>query len=87
MEFIGFGVPKVHLIRPLKKKRKSNFAMKKGNTLTLLVLALEITTIVVLHAVRITHSEKAVNKEISRNNSADQPDSRARSTYSLAVFK
>jgi len=61
--------------------------MKKGKTLTLLVLALEITTIVVLHAVRINHSEKAVNKEISRNISADQPDSRARSTYSLAVFK
>jgi hypothetical protein len=61
--------------------------MKKGKTLTLLVLALEITTIVVLHAVRINHSEKAVNKEISRNISAEQSDSRARSTYSLAVFK
>ena len=83
---IGFGVPNVHLIRPLKKS-KSNLTMKKGNTLTLLVLALEITTIVVLHALRINHSEKAVNKEISRNISADQPDSRSRSTYSLAVFK
>jgi hypothetical protein len=61
--------------------------MKKGKTLTLLVLALEITTIAVLHAVRINHSEKATNKEISRRISADQPDSRERSTYSLAAFK
>jgi hypothetical protein len=61
--------------------------MKKGNTLTIFVLALEITTIAVLHAVKINHSEKVTNKEISRNNSAEQPDGRARPTYSLAVFK
>jgi hypothetical protein len=61
--------------------------MKKGKTLTVLVLALEIATIAVLHAVKINHSEKAINKEISRNASADQPDSRTQSTYSLAVFK
>ena len=60
--------------------------MKKGKTLTVLVLALEITTIAVLHAVRINQSEKALNKEITRNAASDQ-DSRTRSTYSLAVFK
>jgi hypothetical protein len=58
--------------------------MKKGKTLT--VLALEIATIAVLHAVKINQSEKALSKEISRNASSDQ-DSRTRSTYSLAVFK
>ena len=61
--------------------------MKKGKTLTVLVLALEIATIAVLHAVKINQSEKAINKEISRNASAEQPDSRMQSTYSLAVFK
>ena len=61
--------------------------MKKGKTLTVLVLALEIATIAVLHAVKINQSEKTINKEISRNASAEQPDSRAQSTYSLAVFK
>jgi hypothetical protein len=61
--------------------------MKKGKTLTAFVLVLEIATIAVLHAVKINQTEKATNKEISRNLSADQPDSRGRSAYSLAVFK
>ena len=61
--------------------------MKKGKALTVLVLALEIATIAVLHAVKINQTEKAINKEISRNSAADQPDSRTPSTYSLAVFK
>jgi hypothetical protein len=61
--------------------------MKKGKTLTVIVLALEIATITILHAVKINQSEKAVNKEISRNASAEQADSRTQSTYSLAVFK
>ncbi|HEY4060252.1 MAG TPA: hypothetical protein VGM30_00050 [Puia sp.] len=60
--------------------------MKKGKALTVLVLVLEITTIAILHAVRISHSEKGNDKEISRNISANQPDTRMRSTYSLAVF-
>jgi hypothetical protein len=60
--------------------------MKKGKTLTVFVLVLEIATIAVLHAVKINQTEKATNK-ISRNLSADQPDSRERSAYSLAVFK
>jgi Tfp pilus assembly protein PilV len=61
--------------------------MKKGKTLTVLVLAIEILSIAVLHAVKISKTEKAINKEISRNSAADQPDSRTQSTYSLAVFK
>jgi hypothetical protein len=64
--------------------------MKKGKTLTVLVLVLEITTIAVLHAVKITQSEKSVNtgnKEASRANTPEPADSRSGSTYSLAVFK
>jgi hypothetical protein len=61
--------------------------MKKGKTLTVLVLVLEITTIAVLHAVKITQSEKAVNKEASRANIPEPADTRSGSTYSLAVFK
>ncbi len=42
--------------------------MKKGKTLTVLVLVLEITTIAVLHVVKIEKSEKTVKKEVSRAN-------------------
>lgn len=61
--------------------------MKKGKTLTVLVLVLEITTIAVLHAVKITRSEKTVNKETSRVNTPEPADTRSGSTYSLAVFR
>lgn len=61
--------------------------MKKGKTLTLLVLAVEIASIVVLHAVKINQTEKAAIKEGSRNSAAEQADSRAQASYSLALFK
>ena len=63
--------------------------MKKGKTSTVFVLALEIAAIVILHAVKISQNEKstASNKEISRNVTNPQPDLKARSVYSLAVFK
>jgi hypothetical protein len=61
--------------------------MKKGKTLTALVLVLEITTIAVLHAVKIEKSEKAATKEVSRINTPEPTDSKSNSTYSLAVFK
>jgi hypothetical protein len=61
--------------------------MKKGKSITVLVLVLEITTIAVLHAVKITQSEKTVNKEVSRTNTPEPADTRSGSTYSLAVFK
>jgi hypothetical protein len=61
--------------------------MEKGKTLTVLVLAIEITTIAILHAVKINQTEKNATKEISRSVTAEQADSRSRPTYSLAVFK
>ncbi len=61
--------------------------MEKGKTLTVLVLAIEITTIAILHAVKINQTEKNATKEISRSVTAEQPDLRSRPTYSLAVFK
>lgn len=59
--------------------------MKKGKTLTALVLVLEIASITVLHAVKINH--KSTSKELSKNLNSEQPESRSKSTYSLAVFK
>lgn len=64
--------------------------MKKGKNLTALVLALEIASIVVLHAIKISQTEKtpAGGKEVSRNSAATQQAyTRIRSTYSLASFK
>lgn len=61
--------------------------MKKGKTLTALVLVLEIATIAVLHAVKINQSEKAASKEVSRSNSQEPVDAKQGSTYSLAVFR
>lgn len=59
--------------------------MKKGKTLTALVLVLEIASITVLHAVKINH--KSAGKELSKNSNSEQPEPRSKSTYSLAVFK
>jgi hypothetical protein len=62
--------------------------MKKGKASALIVLVLEITAITVLHAVKINHSEKAGNKEVSRTISSNQPESKIRSSiFSLAVYK
>ena len=66
--------------------------MKKGKTsTTLVVLALEIASIAVLHAVKINQSEKvAGSREVSRNISSsqaeNQSDSKQRSIYSLAAY-
>ncbi|HMH22879.1 MAG TPA: hypothetical protein VK563_13930 [Puia sp.] len=62
--------------------------MKQGKNPTLFVLVLEIAAIVVLHAVKISQSEKTSNnKEISRNASSAQPESKTKSSYSLASFR
>jgi len=65
--------------------------MKKAKTSTLIVLAVEIVAIVVLHAVKISQSEKVTTvREVSKNmtsQSENQPDSKSRSIFSLAVFK
>ena len=60
--------------------------MKKGKTLTAIVLILEIATISILHAVKISHSEKTAGKEISKN--AQEPvDIKQKPTYSFAAFR
>ena len=61
--------------------------MKKGKTLTALVLVVEITSIAVLHAVKINQTEKTAAKEISRNVTPEPMDAKPRSSYSLAAFK
>jgi hypothetical protein len=61
--------------------------MKKGKTLTALVLVLEIATIAVLHAVKISQSEKNASKEISRTAPQEPVDAKQRSTYSFAAFR
>jgi hypothetical protein len=61
--------------------------MKKGKTLTALVLVLEITTIAVLHAVKINQSEKTASKEISKSNTPEPVDAKTRPTYTLASFR
>lgn len=61
--------------------------MQKGKTLTLLVLVIEIASIVILHAVKITQSEKTAVKESIRNSSVELSDSHQKGTYSLAAFK
>ena len=61
--------------------------MQKGKTLTLLVLAVEIASIVILHAVKINHTEKGAAKEAVRNSSGDLSDTRQKATYSVAAFK
>ncbi len=41
--------------------------MKKGKTLTVLVLVVEIASITILHAVKFNQTEKAAAKEASRS--------------------
>jgi len=65
--------------------------MKKGKTSTLVVLAVEILTIVVLHAVKISQSEKATSvREVSKNvssQSENQSESKSGSIFSLASYR
>jgi len=64
-----------------------HYIMKKGKTLTALVLVLEIASIAVLHAVKINQTDKTVSKEVSRNVNPEPLDSRVKPTYSMAAFK
>lgn len=65
--------------------------MKKGKTSTLVVLAVEILTIVVLHVVKINQSEKgASEREVSKNVTSqpeNQPDSKSGAIYSVASYR
>ena len=61
--------------------------MKKGKTLTALVLILEISTIAVLHAVKINHSEKTASKEVSKANAPEPVEAKEKPTYMLASFR
>ncbi|HEV2353365.1 MAG TPA: hypothetical protein VGR89_03935 [Puia sp.] len=60
--------------------------MKKGKTLTALVLVLEIATISVLHAIKISQSEKTAAKAITRNNTPEPLDAKPHATYTLAAI-
>jgi len=64
--------------------------MKKGKTQALVVLAVEIASITVLHAVKLSQTEKHVSsnssKEISRSAPGIQPETKMHSSYSLAAF-
>jgi len=71
----------------LSKITLIQFTMKKGKTLTALVLVLEIASIAILHAVKISHSEKTASKEISKNIPQEPVDAKQRPTYSLAAFR
>ena len=83
--------PKAQLINPKETTCKSNYTMKKGKTSTLVVLAVEILTIVVLHALKISQSEKMTSaREVSKNVSSpseNQSDSKSGSVFSLAAYK
>ena len=65
--------------------------MKKGKTTTLVVLAVEILTITVLHAVKLSHSEKLTSaREVSKNVSSqpeNQPDSKSDAVFSVASYR
>jgi len=88
--------PKAQLINPKETTRKSNCTMKKGKKSTLIVLAVEILTIVVLHAVKISQSENQSEKMTSTRESTknasktseNQPDSKSGSSvFSFAAYK
>jgi hypothetical protein len=84
--------PKAQLINPKETTCKSNRTMKKGKKSTLIVLAVEILTIVVLHAVKISQSEKVTSTRESIKNasttSENQPDSKSGSSvFSFAAYK
>jgi len=64
--------------------------MKKGKTQALVVLAVEIASIAVLHAVKLNQTGRnpvSSNKETSRTVSALQPETKMRSSFSLAAFR
>jgi hypothetical protein len=71
----------------LSKITLIQFTMKKGKTLTALVLVLEIASITILHAVKINQLEKTAGKEISKNTPQEPVDAKQRPTYSLAAFR
>ena len=60
--------------------------MKKGKTLTVLVLVVEIASITILHAVKINQSERTAAKEVSKS-ASEVAGSKPKTVYSLAVFK
>jgi hypothetical protein len=84
--------PKAQLINPKENISKSNRTMKKGKkTSTLIVLAVEILTIVVLHAVKISQSEKVTTRRDAGKNATTrseiQTDTKSGSVISFAMFK
>jgi hypothetical protein len=58
----------------------------KGKTLTALVLAVEIASIVTLHAYKINQSEKAAAKEVTKS-LPGETETHVKPSISLAVLK
>ena len=85
------SIPNVNLpangINLIRRITLIQFTMKKGKTLTALVLVVEIASIVVLHAVKISQSEKTASKEITKNIPQEPVEVKARPTYTLAAFR
>jgi large-conductance mechanosensitive channel len=71
----------------LSKITLIQLTMKKGKFLTALVLILEIASIIILHAVKISQSEKTASKEISKNTPQEPVDAKQRPAYTLAAFR
>jgi len=82
---------KAQSINPKETTCKSNYTMKKGKRSTLIVLAVEILTIAVLHAVKINQSEKGTSvREVSKNVASqpeNQPDSKSDAIFSVASYR
>jgi hypothetical protein len=61
--------------------------MKKGKSSALILLIVEIATITVLHAVKINHSGKTANKEVSKEIYSTQREAKVGSAFSVALYK
>jgi hypothetical protein len=64
--------------------------MKKKKLKTLIVLAVEIAAIVVLHAIKISQGEKALNNkemDMGRSNSIGQQETKVQSSYYFASMR
>lgn len=61
--------------------------MKKGKSSALILLIIEIATITILHAVKINHSGKTANKEVSKGIYSTQPETKIGSAFSIALYK
>ena len=60
--------------------------MKKGKSLTVVVLVVEIAFIALLHAVKINQSEKAAVKEMNRYSPTETFETHQKPPFALAKY-